>query len=163
MHDNPESPFEECSRIFRERFFRQPAWPADAPPATGEHLVDKILVRCRVSQTGCWEWQGALSANGYGRVKIDRKLYLPHRVTAFAFGIIDSVADDSKRKVCVLHECDNARCCNPSHLSAGGMSKNMKDCATRGRHKRASPNKNGKRTSQYNSSSPLLPVDRGTA
>jgi hypothetical protein len=161
--NDPNKELESAIRVFEARFAALDVWPAGAPPKTGDRLVDKILTRCRVSEAGCWEWQGALSAKGYGRVKIDRRLYLPHRVTAFAFGLVDSVADDSDRKVCVLHECDNRRCCNPAHLKAGGMSENMKDCATRGRHKRASPNKNGKRASPYNSPLPLLPVDRRTA
>jgi hypothetical protein len=117
------------------------AWPNGAPPKCSDPLINFVLANCRVSETGCWEWQGASNKSGYGRVRVNGRLQLPHRVVAAFFGIIPEAADTTNRRVCVLHECDNPRCCNPDHLKAGSMSQNMKDCVRRGRHKRPnSPN-----------------------
>jgi hypothetical protein len=119
-----------------------PPWPADCPPKSQHECVNNVRRRCRVVPSGCWEWQGALSGKGYGRVKVDGRIYLPHRLEAFWAGLISDPADGTGRKVCILHSCDNPKCCNPDHLKAGTMSQNMKDCVARGRHKRSSPWKN---------------------
>lgn len=79
--------------------------------------------------TSCLEWGGAISPNGYGRIKVGGKLRLPHRVMAVAAGIIRDLDD----KKLVLHRCDNPKCCNPKHLFSGTASDNMRDCAAKGR------------------------------
>lgn len=95
--------------------------------------LNQILRGCVVNDvSGCWEWKGASSKKGYGRVKLSRKLYSPHRVVAWAMGIAPAMGDPS-RKTCVMHSCDNPKCCNPEHLSFGGHSENMLDCARKGR------------------------------
>jgi hypothetical protein len=122
--------------------WNDPPWPDHCPPKSQHDCVNNVRRRCRVASSGCWEWQGSLSGKGYGRVKINGRLYMTHRLAAFWAGMIDHPADSTDRKVCVLHECDNPRCCNPHHLKAGSMSQNMKDCVARGRHRRSSPWKN---------------------
>lgn len=131
----------ETSKLFEAQLVAVNSWPDDCPPKTADHAVNTLLRNCRVAASGCWEWRGAASKKGYGRVKISGKLYLPHRVMAVYAGILDDAADTTQRRVCVLHECDNPRCCNPEHLKVGTMSQNMKDCVARGRHKHASPRK----------------------
>lgn len=97
-----------------------------------QRSLDQVLIRCRIMDSGCWEWQGATTANGYGRVKIDHKLYSPHRVVAWAMDIAPAMGDPT-RKTVVMHSCDNPKCCNPEHLSLGTHSENMIDCAKKGR------------------------------
>jgi hypothetical protein len=94
--------------------------------------LDQVLGRCIVAESGCWEWQGAKSKRGYGRVKIDRRLVSPHRVTAWAMGLVESLSDP-KRTACVLHRCDNPKCVNPAHLFVGTLVDNMQDCSRKGR------------------------------
>ena len=95
--------------------------------------LNQILGGCAYNEAnGCWEWQGAATKQGYGRVKLSRKLYTPHRVVAWAMGIAPAMGDPS-RKTCVMHSCDNPKCCNPEHLSFGSHSENMIDCARKGR------------------------------
>lgn len=120
--------------------------PEGAPPAMAHPRgkispdigrANRVTERCLVDpDTGCWNWTGALSKRGYGRVRVLGRLRLPHRVVALAAGLVDSL-DVRRPDQNILHSCDNGRCCNPDHMEAGTMSKNMKDCVARGRHKRA--------------------------
>lgn len=99
------------------------------------HLLARILKRMDVAEdpAGCWVWTGAASgAQSYGRVKIDGKLILPHRVMAFLAGKVERLSAP-ERIECVLHICDNPSCCAPQHLRKGTLSDNMRDCASKGR------------------------------
>lgn len=96
-------------------------------------LANYVLNRCRVDlETGCWNWTLATSHFGHGRVKLEGKLLLPHRVVAVGVGIVSSYQIETRQDY-VLHRCDNPKCCNPAHLFAGSKSDNMKDCAAKGR------------------------------
>lgn len=89
--------------------------------------LDGLKARCKLTESGCWEWQGATAA-GYGRLKINRKLESAHRL---AFQLSNPVVD--MRKLMVCHKCDNRRCCNPEHLFLGTSRDNMLDCKAKGR------------------------------
>lgn len=111
--------------------------PALAQPETGIDprvgMANRVLSRCRIDKvTGCWEWQDATSAKGYGRIKFGGRIFLPHRVVAVAAGILTGPSEKDDPRL-ILHECDNPKCCNPAHLKAGTYSQNMKDCVARGR------------------------------
>ncbi len=84
----------------------------------------------------CWNWLGGLS-NGYGRIDISGVpgVYA-HRVAYLSAnpGSI-TLCDDGTKEKCVLHRCDNTRCCNPSHLFLGSHAENMKDKQQKGRSK----------------------------
>lgn len=132
-----------CAEIFADMARREDAAAAKfAPYRTTairpemQVMLDRIMRRVSDNGNGCWEWSGAKSAKGYGRIKFyhggRRRLALPHRVVAYAIGKLDDVFDQ-KRNQCVMHTCDNPKCCNPNHLVAGTWSENMKDCARKGR------------------------------
>lgn len=81
----------------------------------------------------CWPWKGATSGNGYGRMKVAGKLYLPHRLmAAVVFGNIDDGGPAYHGRV-VMHDCDNPLCCNPKHLIVGNQKANVIDMDRKGR------------------------------
>jgi hypothetical protein len=93
-------------------------------------LRDRFWTKVRKGAS-CWEWTGAVNAQGYGLVN-DRNgggCKLAHRVSyAWAHGDPGSL--------CVLHKCDNPRCVNPEHLLLGTRAENQRDMAAKGRASR---------------------------
>jgi HNH endonuclease len=80
----------------------------------------------------CWIWTGGATPRGYGRFKIDGRLYSTHRIAfAIAYGGIPD--GEGYHGTLVCHSCDNPRCCNPKHLSLGTAISNAKEMAQRGR------------------------------
>lgn len=88
-----------------------------------EIILDGIVE----SPYGCWEWQGCVQSNGYGRVRVNGRTEYAHRVSYIAHhGEIPEGVD-------VCHKCDNRRCCNPAHLFIGSRFDNMQDAKKKGR------------------------------
>jgi len=85
------------------------------------------------SSSECWEWAGGLR-DGYGRIKINYKNYNAHRlVYELTYGLIP-------KGMCVLHKCDNRKCCNPEHLFLGTNNDNVKDKVSKNRQSHISIN-----------------------
>lgn len=78
-------------------------------------------------QTGCWEWQGQIWDNGYGVIKCFGRMRGAHQLSHELF--LGPVPDGLE----ILHSCDNKRCVNPDHLSAGTHARNMQEAWERGR------------------------------
>lgn len=78
----------------------------------------------------CWPWSGRLDPNGYGRLDVDGRPQLAHRI---AYAISNRAGEDPET---VCHSCDNPKCCNPRHLWAGTQLDNIADMHRKGRAKR---------------------------
>ena len=89
-------------------------------------LLSKIVIDLA---TGCWNWVGGKGNNGYGRIRINDKFYLPHRASYVIF------VGDIPEGMCVCHKCDNPSCINPEHLFVGTRNDNMQDALRKGRLK----------------------------
>lgn len=81
---------------------------------------DRVLV---LSPKVCWNWKGGVNSSGYGSFKGNQA----HR---FAY---ESKIGRIDEGLCVLHKCDNRRCCNPDHLFLGTYSDNFRDAFSKGR------------------------------
>jgi hypothetical protein len=71
---------------------------------------------------GCWNWIGAMTADGYGRFSISPKIENAHRV-AYRLWVGDIPND-----LVVRHKClKNRKCVNPEHLEVGTKLENAMD------------------------------------
>lgn len=92
---------------------------------TEQRLLEKVHID---ESRGCWEWTGYRNTLGYGRVRIEGKKELAHRVSYALF--VGPITDS----LLVCHHCDNPSCINPSHLFLGTNSDNFRDMSAKGRH-----------------------------
>lgn len=99
-------------------------------------VCDRFWSKVEIGSTQeCWEWFASLDSSGYGQIGAEGKLRLAHRLAWFlTFGPIPS-------GVCVLHTCDNPKCCNPYHLRLGTQNDNIQDMMQKGRFRSAESEK----------------------
>lgn len=90
-----------------------------------ERFIEKVDV-CGPDE--CWEWTASLGTSGYGRFKTsDGKV---EEASRSAYRLLVGPIPE---KMCVLHTCDNRKCCNGKHLFLGTRCDNNKDMAAKGR------------------------------
>lgn len=96
----------------------------------------RLLQNININETtGCWNWQGGLTGQGYGQ-SWDSSTQEPldaHRLSYKTFVGPLPESDGSYHGICVLHKCDNPKCINPEHLFLGTQKINIQDCAAKGR------------------------------
>jgi hypothetical protein len=69
----------------------------------------------------------SIASNGYGKVQIQGVTYLAHRVSAWAFGILDDISNGN---LVIRHQkeiCRSKACVNPEHLQVGDSMDNFLD------------------------------------
>lgn len=93
----------------------------------GDKISEFLLESEGPLDTPCWLWQRSRGHHGHGQVWFDGKLHLVHRLVWII--CIGDVPDD----LCVLHKCDDGRCCNPEHLFLGTQQDNIADMINKGR------------------------------
>lgn len=80
---------------------------------------------------GCWHWAGTCDLAGYGRLNVNHRPHMAHRLS----WIIHNGSIPDGMNVC--HRCDNPPCVNPNHLFLGTQRDNIMDCFRKGRARRA--------------------------
>jgi len=82
-----------------------------------------------VSESGCWVWIAGINDKGYGRFKLDGKLFLAHRAAYTIY------VGEIPQGINVCHKCDVPECVNPDHLFLGTQKDNIQDSKSKGRHR----------------------------
>lgn len=96
------------------------------------------------SASDCWEWNGTMQPNGYGRLSLGAKSEGSEGAHRISWRLHNKT--EIPKGMHVMHSCDNPKCVNPSHLSVGTPKQNTQDMIAKGRKVIASPvgNDNGK-------------------
>lgn len=92
------------------------------------HKAEKrFFAKVKVCPNGsaCWEWQGHVASNGYGRFWDGDRVIQAH-------WFLMPTRPSKGQEAC--HSCDNKLCVNPDHLSVGTRIDNMKDMVSKKRH-----------------------------
>lgn len=64
----------------------------------------------RISDDGCWEWQGVRLPSGYGQIRNDGERFLTHRY------FYEKIIGPIPKGLTLDHLCRNRACVNPEHL-----------------------------------------------
>lgn len=90
--------------------------------------MDRFYSKIEITDS-CHLWIAGKNHLGYGQFKVKGRHIGAHRV---AYALVHGW--DSIEGKIVLHSCDNPSCVNPSHLSVGTQSQNVRESVLRGRH-----------------------------
>lgn len=91
-------------------------------------LIERFHRSYKISDSGCWEWQGYLS-NGYGSLRLPKG----HKIRAHKLSWIIHNGDIPEGQILRHVVCDNRKCVNPTHLALGSQKDNIADMFAKGR------------------------------
>lgn len=84
-----------------------------------EWTIDRIRLRCKEDDAGCWVWQQTRTSGGYPLANIDGRTGVMVRRWVYmqAHGKVPGAS-----KWRVVSTCGNKLCCNPGHLRLASVS-----------------------------------------
>jgi hypothetical protein len=97
--------------------------PGIRPTPILQRLMSKRLIN---PVTGCWEWQGTRTPQGYGKINYQGKMWLTHRLAFHLF--VGPLLPDHY----ICHRCDNRPCFSPDDLFQGTSQENSHDAVRKG-------------------------------
>ena len=90
--------------------------------------AERLRRQLTVTSTGCMEWGGATNPKGYGRINVNGRNTMTHRL---AWELVNGPIPVGMK---VLHHCDNPPCCNVVKcLFLGTDADNNADMVAKGR------------------------------
>lgn len=89
----------------------------------------KLKAHTKISERGCWEWQGWVHPRGYAWMGYRGRSWKAHRL---AYTLWKGPIPEG---MVICHTCDIRHCVNPDHLFMGTYDTNNKDMAAKGRCK----------------------------
>jgi hypothetical protein len=95
--------------------------------------IEDLAARSRVTESGCWEWDGYRNELGYGICVLRRQRWRAHRL---AWAYVHGPIPDG---MVICHRCDNPPCINPDHLFLGTHRDNTADMMRKGRNAYVNP------------------------
>lgn len=78
----------------------------------------------------CWPWIGARDSNGYGQIRVNKRL---RHSTQVSWEIENGLPFPVGMSAC--HKCDTPSCVNPRHIWPGSYRDNAMDAISKGRMK----------------------------
>lgn len=93
-------------------------------------LKTRFAAKAIIRTSGCIEWSGYRTKDGYGRCWAGRRMIEAHRVSYQLF-----IGPISPGHV-VMHTCDNPPCVAPAHLKAARQADNVADMIAKGRDRK---------------------------
>ena len=103
---------------------------------------NRVMRRTNTTTNGCVVFTGYRNPQGYGRIRVEGRGKLTHRVIwEYHRGQVPKGHD-------VCHSCDNPSCVNIDHLFLGTRDDNMKDAARKGRVRKGVAHHNAKLTGE---------------
>lgn len=89
--------------------------------------IDKMMLKTKKIEGGCWIYNGFRNVWGYGRIKSNGENTLTHRLSYIHHN------GEIPKGMLVCHKCDNPSCINPMHLFLGSNTDNIRDSIKKGR------------------------------
>lgn len=89
-------------------------------------LLARLLLKCKLTASGCWEYQGHKNSIGYGEATFAGKRYVVHRFMYEAL-LTGNLLPPRGQDIC--HSCHNRACVNPYHIRQDSHSANLLESA----------------------------------
>lgn len=93
---------------------------SDASAQKKTPLVDRLLAKRTITDSGCWEWGGQRQPTGYGSIYVEGQQLRTHRVS------YDLFVGPIPENLHIDHLCRNTSCFNPQHLEPVTHAENMR-------------------------------------